>query len=261
MPQTSSLSSLQLQWASPTHQPKYSVLLIEDSRASEVFIRHLCKVTSKDISLRCVGTGELALCLLEANPQYNLIIADHFLAGTLTGLDVWKVCSEKFEHIPFLMSSALSKEEFSKLVGDDIGGPLYLPKRLNLDTFGKILKEFLEDALVIDRVRRRRSVRSLNFVHTFSDLLPSYLFNLVSVVGVFIMLLVIPYHTPIHEMQTSGALQDIEFRNTSTNPARPQEELKTRSSPFQQHENFRDFVEPRSQKDENPEEVSDDSKS
>jgi len=126
--QSIDLTGAQFKNTLPKRQFKHRVLLVEDSQESENLMRHICETVDGNMRLKCVKTAEEAQQVLQSNSNFDLIIADHFLAGQKTGLDLWRNCQEQFKKIPFMMTSSLTNEEFLQKTEADWNYPLFLHK-------------------------------------------------------------------------------------------------------------------------------------
>src|ERR1700761_3143659 len=72
------------------------VLLVEDDPTSEDLVKMICEKIDDRIKVRCVKTAEQAENILSTDSLYDLIIADHFLDGKETGLDLWNACQREY---------------------------------------------------------------------------------------------------------------------------------------------------------------------
>lgn len=78
------------------------------------------------------------------NP-YDLVVADVFLSGKKTGLELWDEFCDKQPHTrhPFLIVSAASDEKIAKQINPDLPKPEFLKKPLNYretrDTVDRLL--------------------------------------------------------------------------------------------------------------------------
>lgn len=70
--------------------------------------------------------------LREAEPPYDLIVADIFLHGNKTGVDLWRTCTELFPRIPIVVTSGMSMEKFFRTLGDTAVSPPYLAKPFSI---------------------------------------------------------------------------------------------------------------------------------
>jgi len=122
---------------------KHRVLLVEDSQESEALMRNICEAVDNNMKLKCVKTAEEAQHLLQANSNFDLIIADHFLAGQKTGLDLWRNCQEEFGQIPFMMTSSLTNEEFVQKAEHDWSHPFFLHKPFSKRDCQQMIEWFL----------------------------------------------------------------------------------------------------------------------
>src|ERR1700677_3591971 len=110
-----------------TIQRKFNhrVLLVEDSPESENLIRQICEKVDSEMHLKCVDSAEKAKEILEENSgDFDLVIADHYLNGPMTGLDLWKACRKKLHKVPFIMTSSLSADQLLKLTEGEWDTPL-----------------------------------------------------------------------------------------------------------------------------------------
>lgn len=107
------------------------VLLIEDDPYWQQIVGRTMKTIDKNISLRCVrSVNHAEQVLYNNNNNFNLIIADHYLDGDATGLDLWRKFKKSNNDIPFLMISGLNNEDFLDLLSNDSEYPNYLQKQL-----------------------------------------------------------------------------------------------------------------------------------
>lgn len=209
-----------------TETPRQSMLLVEDSEESEKMFKLLCRAVNKNIDVNCVQSGELALYILESGKQkYDYVVADHFLAGSLTGLDLWKECQENHKEIPFMMTSGMTADQFSELVESDSDLPDYLPKIVSYSKKGEILKDFLE--------------------HSHEEDPSPYLLHMAVIAGTLITLIMAPaVIAPLYRIQDQDSIRQKqlkEFEQPKDTPIeiRP-EELKPQKLPL----NIREIVTP-----------------
>ncbi len=146
------LTGAQFKNTLPKRQFKHRVLLVEDSQESENLMRHICETVDGNMRLKCVKTAEEAQQLLQSNSNFDLIIADHFLAGQKTGLDLWRNCQERFRQIPFMMTSSLTNEEFIQKTDHEWNYPLFLHKPFNRKDCQQMIEWYLGET---PKVRRK----------------------------------------------------------------------------------------------------------
>lgn len=93
-------------------QPK-KILVVEDDKNMTVLLGRALLDASNDIEIQWAASLEQAFTHLIQNADinqkvpYDLIIADIFLEGKGTGLDLFKVLSRTHPHIPFLVISSV----------------------------------------------------------------------------------------------------------------------------------------------------------
>ena len=149
---------------------KHRVLLVEDGSESVDLVRMICENVDEDMVLKCVDTAERAQQVLEDDPQFDLIISDHFLAGPMTGLDLWRTCKKSFSQVPFMMTSSLPVDEFLKLVRGEWDYPLYLHKPFYKKDCQHMIDWYLNE---IPKRRKRvenRVAQAISDAHDFGSL-------------------------------------------------------------------------------------------
>lgn len=115
------------------------VLVIEDDLALTTVIDRVLRIIDPDIRIDwAVSAEEAASRILdrarnqEGHP-YDLILADIFLEGEVTGLDFWRLCQRVFPDIPLVVTSGLPVDRFFRVVGPDEPSPPFLPKPFSVD--------------------------------------------------------------------------------------------------------------------------------
>jgi CheY-like chemotaxis protein len=185
------------------------ILLVEDSPVAEDLMRHLFRRIDSHSSVKCVPTAESALSLLESS-HYDLVIADHFLAGKKTGLDFWRICHEKFAKLPVVLTSAMSKSEFLSLV-KPAEQPFYLPKPISTENRIQMLKKFMSEALI--QKKNRPS-------------LASYIFDTTTFLGIILLFLIVPNQIlgtkqDAHKIFQPSKIQELPAEDIQVQPAPP----------------------------------------
>ena len=109
------------------------VLIVEDDITMQPLWKYVIEISAPGASIKWVTTEEGAEKIiahrLHMSEEFDLIIADIFLSGSRTGIDLWKRYGEG--NTQFLLMSAVSPTKFAKLVGDGEPTPLYVQKPLN----------------------------------------------------------------------------------------------------------------------------------
>lgn len=116
-----------------------NVLVVEDDPYWQFKIENSLKDFDKDMHIECVSSAEQAEQKMAKNKIYDVIIADHYLDGNETGLDLWKKCHDKMTHQTFLMISGIKEIDFRNMAPDkDL---VYLEKPLDTEKFYGVLTE------------------------------------------------------------------------------------------------------------------------
>lgn len=125
------------------------VLVIEDDVELITILDRVLKTIDPKINTDWVTSAEQAAAILEENIRthnfqpYDLILADIFLEGSSTGLDVWKMCQQYFPDVPVVVTSALPVDKFFAAIGRDTISPPFLAKPF----LAKECKQVLEGIL------------------------------------------------------------------------------------------------------------------
>ncbi len=109
------------------------ILIVEDDVTMEPLWSYVIEAAAPGSSVKWVTSEEAAERLIErrihASEKFDLIIADVFLTGSRTGIDLWKRYAE--ETSLFLLMSVMSPQKFAKLLGDGEPTPFYVQKPLD----------------------------------------------------------------------------------------------------------------------------------
>ena len=117
---------------------KRKILLIEDDLSLEPMLSSILHDIDPSIEMDSVTSAEAAISKLEEaqrsskkNP-YELIIADIFLDGKITGVDFWDLCRNIYPKMPTLVMSGLPLNKFFDFIGPNNVCPPFLEKPLHL---------------------------------------------------------------------------------------------------------------------------------
>jgi CheY-like chemotaxis protein len=210
--QTINLTGAKFSGRTPYHYPKPKMLLVEDNLESAALMQYLCQKINCNLNVSCVPSAQSALHLLEKDSHYDLIISDHFLTGETTGLELWKICKEKFK-IPFLVTSGLTTKEFLMLLNGNEKAPPFLSKTLAKNMRQQILEGFLNETLKKPR--------------TVSKTFAGFLFDTMTFIGIVLLLCVLPNH--------------LSFQPT---PIELKEKVKMDAQPQPKHINVKEIITP-----------------
>ena len=125
------------------------VLVIEDDLELVGIFNQILKSIDHRFYSDWVTSAEQAVALLEAaihakdTHPYDLILADVFLDGPCTGLDVWKICQESFPTIPVVITSAFPFEKYFEKMGAIRLRPPFLHKPFQPRECREMLEGFL----------------------------------------------------------------------------------------------------------------------
>jgi response regulator of citrate/malate metabolism len=128
------------------HQLAYHVLIMEDDITFKPFWNKAVSQVMPNAHVDWVASEEAAerrvkKMTLEGK-KYDIIVADIFLAGRKTGIDLWTRFSGIADE--FLFVSSLSEEKFNKLIQSiEFSYPLYLQKPLRLADCVDMLKQLV----------------------------------------------------------------------------------------------------------------------
>lgn len=105
-------------------QPK-KILVVEDDKSMTVLLGKALLDTTGDAEIQWAASLEQAVNQLIQSTDiiqkapYDLIIADIFLEGNGTGLDLFKVISRTYPKIPFLVISSLPYEHVKEALAQE----------------------------------------------------------------------------------------------------------------------------------------------
>lgn len=140
------LDSLSIQPELLTRVAEYHVLIMEDDITFKPFWHKAISQVLPNAHIDWVASEEAAERRVKKmtvdGKKYDIIIADIFLAGRKTGIDLWTRFSEVADE--FLFVSSLSEEKFNKLIqAIEFSYPVYLQKPLRLADCVDMLKQLV----------------------------------------------------------------------------------------------------------------------
>ncbi|MGE3975458.1 MAG: hypothetical protein AB7F59_13115 [Bdellovibrionales bacterium] len=108
-------------------RPQLSVLLVEDDLFFQAKFTSLLRVLDFDTRVDRASSAEVAKKLLDNRAiHYDLVIADQFLEGNETGMDLWNYCRYKYPKQQFLLTSGKDLQPLLTKSKDPM--PEFLPK-------------------------------------------------------------------------------------------------------------------------------------
>jgi len=131
----------------PTQHRK--VLIVEDDLEMCMVLDRVLTTTDQHVMVDWATSVDEAISRLQEKAAqsitrpYDLILADIFLEGQSTGIDLWKLCQEEFPDVPVVVTSSLPLEKFFALVGRGNIAPPFLAKPFQVGG----CRQFLEGIL------------------------------------------------------------------------------------------------------------------
>jgi DNA-binding NtrC family response regulator len=124
--------------------------VVEDDRSGETVLRHIIHSVDPEAKVDWVENAEVAALTLvqesSAGRPYDLIISDVFLAGKLTGIDLFKIYHEFKAYPPMVLTSSMGVPRFLEAFGKYLLIPTFLPKPYYVEECREIIQRFLAGA-------------------------------------------------------------------------------------------------------------------
>lgn len=122
------------------------ILVLEDDVTFQPFWTNILKRCCPNAKIDWVQTEEAAERLIKhqqnSDSSYTLVIADIFLSGKKTGMDLWSRYGQYIDN--FIFVSSLSREKFDRLVvGEAHSYPVYLQKPLNTSVCADVVRQLI----------------------------------------------------------------------------------------------------------------------
>jgi DNA-binding NtrC family response regulator len=122
---------------------KKNALVVEDDLFLRPLLGPIIRAALPGAQICWVQTAEEAIDLLKLG-EFDLVIADIYLKGKTTGLQLWKDVDSMMPEIPFVFMSGLAYSEFVKAVGRDKVAPPFLEKPLNVNNCKELLQAVMK---------------------------------------------------------------------------------------------------------------------
>jgi response regulator of citrate/malate metabolism len=128
------------------------VLIVEDDLALTTVIDQVLYTIDPHIKCDWVTSAEQAAAKIKemisesSDHPYDLILADIFLEGNKSGLELWEFCRDQFPDMPIVLTSALPVDKFLNSIGENMICPPYLPKPFHLGECRQVLEGMLKYA-------------------------------------------------------------------------------------------------------------------
>jgi DNA-binding response OmpR family regulator len=125
--------------------------VIEDDLCLETILCRVLKEVAPpelEIDVDWLTSAEEALVRIQGGrvtpaKHYDLILADIFLDGRMTGIEFWETCQAIQPETPVLLMSGMPIDEYFKTVGREAISPPYLPKPFSMGECGQIIGSLL----------------------------------------------------------------------------------------------------------------------
>ena len=119
------------------------VLVLEDDLTTEALLTSILLRLNRYADITWIKSADFVIDRLRGE-SYDLILADFFLDGKTTGLDVWRFCTELCPEVPFILMSGMSITEYCAALGTSRTAPPFLAKPLRF----RESSEFIKDVLI-----------------------------------------------------------------------------------------------------------------
>lgn len=121
-----------------------NVLVVEDDPMCKLFIEHSIRKFSPKIHLLTASSGEEALEILKTT-ACELLIADYFLEGSETGLELCREAHALYPKMKCLMISGMTFYQYKELALNSEIQPEFMEKPLSKASIDKYLTSFFEE--------------------------------------------------------------------------------------------------------------------
>ena len=125
------------------------VLIVEDDVSLSTLLTRVLEDLAPNVEIDWATSGEEAEAYLRKEGKvfgkkpYDLVIADIFLEGEVTGLDIWKLCDNEYPETNILVTSSLPVERFVSCLKNEFACPPYLPKPFTMAECIEAINEFM----------------------------------------------------------------------------------------------------------------------
>jgi hypothetical protein len=122
------------------------ILILEDDLTFKPLWMNAIKLSCPEAHVDWVQAEEAAERCIKVRrklgQKYDLVVADIFLSGRKTGIDLWSKFGDVIEN--FIFVSSLPREKFDVLISaEEYAYPIYLQKPLRAATCADLIKQLL----------------------------------------------------------------------------------------------------------------------
>jgi DNA-binding NtrC family response regulator len=135
-----------------TKRPKdpLHVLIVEDDLDLYMVIETVLQGIDPSVRIDWATSAETAAVQLRESGRrrfgYDLIVADIFLNGEGTGVDLWNQCHDICPEVPMIIMSSLPPHKYEAMLGQQAISPPYLAKPFKLQECKMLFREMLKYA-------------------------------------------------------------------------------------------------------------------
>ncbi len=136
------------------------VLIVEDDLDLVTVLETVLQSIDRGIELDWATSAENAIIQLKNSnnnstiQNYDLIIADIFLDGESTGIDLWNKCHEFCIDVPIIIMSSLPTHKYFAALGQQAISPPFLTKPLVLNECKQLFESMLNYNLINKRLHK-----------------------------------------------------------------------------------------------------------
>ncbi|MFW5887585.1 MAG: hypothetical protein ACOCUH_02185 [Bacteriovoracia bacterium] len=130
---------------------KHKIMVVEDDKSLNFLFETALKSLADRVECEWFTSAEDAinsLLRMKMNNEeidYALIVADIYLEGEVSGLDMWEICMDICPDSPFLIISSRSEKKVKDITKDLPNQPPFLQKPFDIWTLRNTLEDYLED--------------------------------------------------------------------------------------------------------------------
>lgn len=124
--------------------PNQSILIVEDDLSVVEYLEHVLDHLRPGLDLDYATSAEEAMKRIRTrSTPYNLVIADIFLDGEMTGFDFWLECAKVYPDMPVVITSSLPAERYLTILSGFENTPTFLPKPLTPGRCRSVIEEYI----------------------------------------------------------------------------------------------------------------------
>jgi CheY-like chemotaxis protein len=132
-----------------------AILIVEDDRQMQRLFDRVLRAVDGRAIIDSVTTAEEAKDLLDHSEldHYELVLADQFLNGTETGLDLWNHCRKKHPFVEFVLTSGTDIDQYLARFQNQNTAPIFMKKNQSPHLMQMKLSQALRHAKAMNPLR------------------------------------------------------------------------------------------------------------